>query len=116
MMDALHTELTHERAEEHREFRSYVWGIVLALTLTVLPFALVHWHLVDRLPLLITIGVCALVQMGVHLGCFLHIRFKRHRDDLQLLLFSALLLAIMVGGTLWIMASLALRMALPAQP
>ena len=116
MMDALHTELTHERDEERREFRSYVWGIALALTLTVLPFALVHWHLLDRLPLLIFIGVCALVQMLVHFRYFLHIRFQRHRDDLQLLLFSALLLAIMVGGTLWIMASLAVRMALPAQP
>ena len=116
MMDALRTELTPERDEERREFRSYLRGVVLALTLTVLPFALVHWHLLERLALLITIGVCALVQMVVHFRYFLHIRFKRHRDDLQLLLFSALLLAIMVGGTLWIMASLALRMALPAQP
>lgn len=116
MMDSTRPELALARDDERREFRSYVCGITLAFGLTVLPFALVHWRVVDRLPLLITIGVCALVQMVVHFRFFLHIRFKRHRDDLQLLLFSALLLAIMVGGTLWIMASLAMRMALPGQP
>jgi cytochrome o ubiquinol oxidase operon protein cyoD len=32
------------------------------------------------------------------------------REDLQLILFPVLLLAIMVGGTVWIMASLTTRM------
>lgn len=99
--------------EERREFRSYVWGLALALTLTVLPFALVQWNPgIPRLPLLIGIGAFALLQMLVHFRFFLHIGFARHRDDLQLILFSALLLLIMVGGTIWIMGSLAARMAL----
>ena len=42
----------------------------------------------------------------------LHIGFEKNRDDLLLILFSALLLIIMVAGTIWIMASLALRMAM----
>jgi cytochrome o ubiquinol oxidase operon protein cyoD len=54
------------------------------------------------------------VQVIVHLHFFLHIRFEHNREDLQLILFSTLLLAIMVAGTVWIMASLALRMAAPA--
>lgn len=37
-------------------------------------------------------------------------RFLAKRDDLQLILFSALLLLIIVCGTLWIMVSLARRM------
>jgi cytochrome o ubiquinol oxidase operon protein cyoD len=103
------------RQEERREFRSYVWGIGLALLLTVVPFALVQWFpAVPRLSLLIVIGAFALVQMLVHFRFFLHIGFRQKREDLQLLLFSGLLLIIMVAGTIWIMASLSQRMAMPA--
>jgi cytochrome o ubiquinol oxidase subunit IV len=96
--------------QERREFRSYVWGFGLALLLTVVPFALVHWVGIPRFPLLIVIGAFALVQMLVHFRFFLHIGFKQKREDLQLILFSTLLLTIMVAGTIWIMASLAMRM------
>lgn len=102
--------------EARHDFRAYVWGVGLALLLTVVPFALVQWMAVPRLPLLIVIGVFALVQMIVHFRFFLHIGFRHKREDLQLILFSTLLLIIMVGGTIWIMASLALRMAMPGQP
>ena len=60
------------------------------------------------------IGDFALVQMLVHFRFFLHIGFRQKREDLQLLLFSALLLTIVVAGTIWIMASLAQRMAMPS--
>ena len=98
------------KQQERREFRSYVSGMGLALLLTVVPFALVHWVGIPRFPLLIVIGAFALVQMLVHFRFFLHIGFKQKREDLQLILFSTLLLTIMVAGTIWIMASLAMRM------
>lgn len=104
------------RREERQDFRSYAWGLGLALLLTLLPFGLVHWAAIPRLPLLIVIAAFALVQMLVHFRFFLHLGFTRHREDLQLIVFSALLLTIMVGGTIWIMASLAMRMAIPSQP
>jgi cytochrome o ubiquinol oxidase operon protein cyoD len=108
-------EMFQRKQEERREFRSYVWGITLALVLTVVPFALVHWFVnISRLWLLIAIGVFALVQILVQFRFFLHIGFKQKREDLQLLLFSGLLLTFMVGGTIWIMVSLAQRMAMPA--
>ncbi len=102
--------------QERRDFRSYVWGIGLGLFLTLVPFALVYWAFIPRFPLLILIGALALVQMMVHFRCFLHIGFKQKREDLHLILFSILLLTIMVAGTVWIMASLALRMTMPASP
>ena len=108
-----HAERNHE---ERRDFRSYVWGIGLALLLTLAPFALVHWIDIPRFPLLIVIGAFALMQMLVHFRFFLHIGFKQKREDLQLILFSTLLLTIMVAGTIWIMASLALRMTMPGSP
>lgn len=96
--------------QERHDFHLYLWGAGLALLLTVLPFALVHWQALPRVWTLVAIGVFALVQMAVQFRFFLHIGIKQHRDDLQLILFSALLLLIMVCGTLWIMASLAMRM------
>ena len=100
------------KQQEQREFRSYAWGVGLALLLTLVPFGLVHWAGMPRQSLLIVIGALALVQMLVHFRFFLHIGFRQKREDLQLILFSALLLTIMVAGTIWIMASLALRMAM----
>lgn len=95
---------------EQREFHSYVWGLCLALLLTLIPFAFVRWGTLPRLELFITIGAFAFVQMIVHFRFFLRIGFQRKREDLQLILFSALLLFIMVAGTIWIMANLATRM------
>ncbi|NYT77214.1 cytochrome C oxidase subunit IV family protein [Alcaligenaceae bacterium] len=111
MSEATHTDKTKA---ERRELLSYVWGVGLALLLTLVPFALVHWGMMAKSALYITIGVLALAQMVVHFRFFLHIGFTHKREDLQLILFSALLLFIMVAGTIWIMASLAVRMAMPA--
>jgi cytochrome o ubiquinol oxidase operon protein cyoD len=104
------------KQEERQEFRSYVWGTGLALVLTGVPFALVHRPSLPRFWLLIVIGGFAVVQMLVHFRFFLHISFRQKREDLQLILFSTLLLIVMVGGTLWIMARLAARMAMPGLP
>ncbi len=60
---------------------------------------------------MITLGVCALLQLVVHLRFFLHIDLSRQkREDLQLILFSVMLLTIMAGGTIWIMVNLSMRM------
>lgn len=105
-------QLLELKQQERSEFRFYCWGAGLALLMTVVPFALVHWAGMPRVPLLVVIGAFALVQMLVHFRCFLHISFRQKREDLQLILFAALLLTIMVAGTIWIMASLALRMTM----
>jgi cytochrome o ubiquinol oxidase operon protein cyoD len=102
-------------AEERKELRSYVWGVGLALVLTLVPFAMVHWTFLPRLWLLIVIGAFALAQMLVHFRFFLHIGLKGRREDLQLIVFSAVLLTIMVAGTIWIMTSLTMRMAMSGQ-
>lgn len=110
------TDAADRKRQERHEFRSYAWGIGLALVLTLAAFWMVHWSVVPRYRLLIAIGALALVQMAVHFRFFLHLSFSHKREDLQLILFSTLLLIIMVAGTIWIMASLAARMAMPMPP
>lgn len=99
-----------------REMRDYVGGVIAALILTLVPFAVVYWHVMARPDVYYLIGAFALVQMIVHFRGFLHISFHHKREDLQLILFSAVLLILIVGGTLWIMFNLAVRMMLPAGP
>lgn len=97
-------------AAGRREIRSYVRGAVLALALTAAAFAALWWEPPERGVRLWIIGVCALLQMIVHFRFFLHVGWRRGRDNLLLILFSALLLFIMVAGTIWIMGNLADRM------
>jgi cytochrome o ubiquinol oxidase operon protein cyoD len=98
-------------ADAHREKRSYVWGLALALILTGAAFGLATFKLLSGGALLAAIGGLALLQVIVQFRCFLHIDFSRQkREDLQLILFTGLLIAMMVGGSLWIMASLDARM------
>lgn len=101
----------HDEEDYRRDLHSDVWGISLALALTVVPFALVYWSAMPRFALLFTIGAFALTQIVVHFRFFLHIDPARQKDDnLQLILFCGLILFVMAGGTIWIMANLAMRM------
>ncbi|MBD8065823.1 cytochrome C oxidase subunit IV family protein [Devosia sp. PTR5] len=98
--------MTHEQ----RERRSYFIGFAACAAWTALAFGAVILRL-DQITALWIIGVSALAQVVLQFRYFLHIDFSRQkREDLQLILFSALLLAIMVGGTVWILADLDKRM------
>ena len=103
--------MSSANSDYQRDLRAYLVGIGLAALLTAIPFALVAWGGFGRTAVLATIGVCALVQVAVHLRYFLHIDFSRQqREDLHLILFSTLLLILMAGGTVWVLANLAGRM------
>ncbi len=94
-----------------RELGSYVWGLGLAFAFTLVPFALVFWSALSRTGLLIAIGVFAFMQIIAHFRFFLHINPPRQNtDDLELILFSALIIFFMAGGTIWILFNLAFRM------
>lgn len=103
--------MSERDAEFRRERRSYLTGLALALILTAIPFAVVAWAGWPTGTALWLIAGFALVQIVVHFRFFLHIDLSRQkREDLQLILFTVLLLAIMAGGTIWIMANLYMRM------
>jgi cytochrome o ubiquinol oxidase operon protein cyoD len=97
--------------ERAKEIRSYVIGYGLALALTAAAFAVVHWPTLTSAATFGVILALGLVQMVVHFRFFLHISLKTTaRHDLQLILFSALIISLMVSGTLVILFNLRARM------
>lgn len=90
---------------------TYSVGYALALLLTAAAFALVHWRWTSTATALGLVYALALTQAVVHLRCFLHVDLKRAaRDDLQLILFSTVIIMLMVGGTLVVLLNLRMRM------
>ena len=90
---------------------AYGTGLLLAIILTAIPFAIVAFELLPKLPSLIAIAFAALIQVGVHLRYFLHLDFDHTpRENLAALFFAAFLIFIMVMGSLWIMFDLHHRM------
>ena len=98
-------------SERGRETASYAIGYVLALALTAGAFAAVRWPSFHAATIFAIVLGLALVQMIVHFRFFLHISLKRSaRHDLQLILFSSMIIALMVSGTLVILFNLRGRM------
>jgi len=94
----------------NHELRHYLLGFGLSVVLTALPFLLV-WNQAERATTIATLVTAGVLQLGVHLRFFLHLRFRgQQREDLQLVLFTFLILLFMIGGTVWIYGSLAGRM------
>ena len=93
------------------ERRDYAIRLALSAVLTAIPFALVWWGPFGRGATLAAIAACGVAQVAAQIRFFLHVdRSRSRREDLQLLLFTTLLLVILVGGGTWIMGSLNMRM------
>ena len=98
-------------AIESGEVRSLVLGYGLALLFTLAAFGLVVFHILTGWQAFYTVLGLGLVQMLVHFRFFLHIDVRRNSwPDLQLLVFSAMIIALMVGGTLVVLFNLRERM------
>jgi len=104
--------MEHSTAGNDHGLRSYLAGLALALILTAVPFALVATNPLPKLVTLIIVGVAAVIQVLVHLRYFLHLDLtSTPRENLLAILFAAILIFIMVGGSFWIMLDLHHRMA-----
>lgn len=93
------------------ERRSALVGFGLALALTLAAFGIVAAGIGSTGAVLGVIAVLAVLQIVVQLRFFLHLDLsKSRREDLQLILFASLIIILMVGGSVWIMWSLHMRM------
>ncbi len=105
-----HSTSTQEGAS-HGSLRSYVIGFVLSVILTVIPFAMVMDGSVVHRTIFAVVIVSAVVQIIVHFIYFLHMnRSSEERWNLVALLFTIMIIAIIVVGSLWIMHHLDLNM------
>lgn len=94
-----------------RRLGTYINGFVLAVILTAIPFLAVYTGAISGMAIYAVIVVCAVVQVVVHLVFFLHIDLKSTPgENLFFLGFAAVLIFLMVGGSLWIMIDLHHRM------
>ena len=93
--------------------RDYLVGFALAVILTIIPFGVVAAGVLPRGPALAVIALAAIIQLLVHLRYFLHLDLKTTpRENLWSIVFAAVLIFIMLGGSFWIMADLHHRMSL----
>ena len=89
----------------HATTKDYVIGFVLSVILTAIPFWLVMSGVIaDKATTAIVITAFAAVQVVVHMVYFLHMNGKIEGGwNLMAALFTILLVAIILSGTLWVM-------------
>jgi cytochrome o ubiquinol oxidase operon protein cyoD len=91
--------------------KGYAIGFIASLALTFAAYACAVLHIFEPLALALILAVLALAQAGVQLACFLHAGKGRGARERLLVLGSfALVILILVAGSVWIMFSLNARM------
>jgi cytochrome o ubiquinol oxidase operon protein cyoD len=87
--------------------RGYALGFLLAAGLTVASFYVGSGHLVWRPSIPEALITLAVAQMGIHLVFFLHITTgPDNTNNVLALAFGILAVALILGGSVWIMANL----------
>ena len=89
----------------HVSAREYFNGFVLSVVLTAIPFALVMTDTISNSTLAaVVILLFAAVQVVVHMIYFLHMNTKSEGGwNLLALVFTAVLVIIVLSGSLWVM-------------
>ncbi|AMO83063.1 cytochrome o ubiquinol oxidase subunit IV [Obesumbacterium proteus] len=102
---------TDNNSASHGSAKSYMIGFILSVILTVIPFWMVMEGTASHQTILITVVAMAVIQIFVHLVHFLHMNTSsEERWNLIALAFTALIIAIVVVGSLWIMYNLNINM------
>jgi cytochrome o ubiquinol oxidase operon protein cyoD len=95
----------HEHhGRSHGSLKSYLIGFVLCLVLTALSFGAVMSGYVPHGLILTALVVFGVAQLLVQLIFFLHMGTSPdQRDNTSIFIFTALIIAIVVAGSLWVM-------------
>jgi cytochrome o ubiquinol oxidase subunit IV len=102
--------------DQSGSFVTYTAGLVFALLLTGTSFLVSQTDLLWEPGVPAGLAVLAIAQMGVHLVFFLHIGTGPDNTNTVLALaFGILIVALVVSGSLWIMANLNANMMSPSE-
>jgi cytochrome o ubiquinol oxidase subunit IV len=97
--------------EDTGGFAGYTTGLGFALLLTGASFMVAQTNLLWAPGVPAGLAVLAITQIGVHLVFFLHIGTgPDNTNNVVALAFGALIVTLIVSGSLWIMANLNLNM------
>lgn len=107
----------HGDTGPHSSFSGYMTGFVLSIVLTAIPFWLVMAKVItERNTAVLVLGAFAVVQILVHMVCFLHMNGKVEGGwTLLSTIFTVVFVAIAIAGTLWVMYQMNVHM-MPEHP
>lgn len=96
---------THDAAAS---YRAYLKGFIFSVVLTVIPFwAVMSGAITDFALLLVIIFGLGAVQVLVHVYYFLHVTVQAEEGwQAMSLIFTAVLLIIIMAGSIWVMVHL----------
>ena len=117
--DAANTHHAHSHGHEagHGSFKGYMIGFGLSIILTAIPFALVMSGVFDsKLLTAALVMAFAVAQIIVHMIFFLHMNPRSEGGwTMMALIFTLVLVAITLAGSLWVMHHLNTNM-MPMSP
>lgn len=91
----------------HGSLKGYLAGFILSVILTVVPFVLVMQGTLSPAIMPVCVVGFAVVQILVHLVYFLHMSTTSDGGwNFVAFVFTIIIIAIVVGGSLWIMYNL----------
>lgn len=106
-MSEHHGELETTDGLGRKSLKTYLIGFVLCLVLTFIAFAIVGKDSLSNELLYVTVSALAILQLIVQVVCFLRLNASEGaRWNLISFLFTALIIFVIVGGSLWIMWNL----------
>lgn len=93
--------------DSHGSVKSYGIGFILSVILTLIPFGLVMYPTLPKSITLLIVVAFAVIQVLVHLVYFLHLdRSAAQRNNVIAFVFAAIVIALLVGLSIWIMFSI----------
>lgn len=110
-MSASHDAVQHQDSQSHGSRRTYLIGFALSAVLTAIPFWLVMTGALQPQATAIAVVGFAVVQILVHTVCFLHVNSRSEGGwTLMAYAFAAVIVLIVIAGSLWIMHHLNVNM------
>lgn len=104
---AQHQTVHVEHGSGQKTLKAYLLGLASCIVLTLIAFGIVEKRLLSDVNLYIALSVLAITQLFVQSVCFLRLNCSPEgRWNSLPFIFVILIVAILAGGTLWIMYNL----------
>ncbi|NOV02984.1 cytochrome o ubiquinol oxidase subunit IV [Paenibacillus planticolens] len=95
---------SHGNHNAHGSLKSYVIGFALSIILTIIPLVVVMNHMLNKTGTLVLILLMAILQFGVQLFFFMHVKEGENAHwNIMALIFGLIILVTIVAGSIWIM-------------